>query len=620
MKKIIAAIMIAVSCPFANGQDFVPAKVEISSEKVRLATGEVLYVHKVLKGQTLYSISKTYGVDMKSIIERNPDAEKNLRTGDILYIPIKKESALQNSSQTSRNIGSIQNNVQDNARSNTVKEDNGSISGGITVRINREDNIKEAEKRYARHKVKWYETIEDIATKYDTSVEAIVHLNKLSSPKVKKRDILLIPDRDYEIRNVYEVKSNDRIVGALKEETGKENDSGRDVIAATEINAAPEKYDDRRNRYNEDWQSFGSSFVLKRNYSYDRRTLFKISIILPLNAAYGREKANVNYMDFYAGSLAAINEMKEKGMRLSIETIDLSNYGNSIDKVISSGRLENSSLIIGPVTEKDLSGMISYVDSREIPLVSPMDHNAGKLVPYSEYFIQAAPENNASRSRLMHKLSSSENPLLVIYEKYRKNGNEVTEMLRTLQQYDIRYKEVGYDILEGRTITSEIKNNLENDVCNDVLIISENQAFVSDAIRNLELARLSGYDIRLFGLPKWKSFESIDLNLYHQMRLHLYVPYNVDYSDDRVNGFLLAYRALFHAEPTAYAFQGYDISSYFLELIFRYGNKFMHRLEQSPENMLQSGMQFRKDGYDGGYRNMSSKEIIYEKDYSISEN
>ena len=44
----------------------------------------------VQKGQTLYSISKSYGVSLNDLIAINPTIENGLKEGQIIYIPIKK--------------------------------------------------------------------------------------------------------------------------------------------------------------------------------------------------------------------------------------------------------------------------------------------------------------------------------------------------------------------------------------------------------------------------------------------------------------------------------------------------------------------------------------------------
>jgi ABC-type branched-subunit amino acid transport system substrate-binding protein len=61
------------------------------SGKVVIIQGKEYYLHKVKKGQTLYSISKTYNVTLDDIYRENKEAEQGLKTGQELKIPVIKE-------------------------------------------------------------------------------------------------------------------------------------------------------------------------------------------------------------------------------------------------------------------------------------------------------------------------------------------------------------------------------------------------------------------------------------------------------------------------------------------------------------------------------------------------
>ena len=137
----------------------------------------------------------------------------------------------------------------------------------------------------------------------------------------------------------------------------------------------------------------------------------------------------------------------------------------------------------------------------------------------------------------------------------------------------------------------------------------------------------------VFGMPKWRNFETIHVELYHKLNLHLSIPYYVEYSSPEVEKFLMTYRALYNAEPTPYAYQGYDITRYFLDLANRYGKSFINLNEFAPAQMLQSNFNFKRHhkpanqttvGQAGlfdnrsGLTNYATRDIIYNPDYTIT--
>lgn len=137
-------------CTAVMAQEYVPTPVTVSKEKVKL-NGKVYLSHVVLERQTLYGISKAYGVTEEDLYEANPSLrETGLQKNAIILVPFREQAA------------SVQDAPQD-------------------------------EKGYTEHTVKWYEDIEDIARKYNISVKELMDYNGLKSRKLSSRQVLKIP-------------------------------------------------------------------------------------------------------------------------------------------------------------------------------------------------------------------------------------------------------------------------------------------------------------------------------------------------------------------------------------------------------------------------------------------
>lgn len=151
MKRLVRILITAVlvmSGTAALAQEYVPAPVTVSKEKVKL-NGKVYLSHVVLERQTLFGISQAYGVKIDDIYEANPSLrETGLQKNAIILIPLKEDTAAV------------------------------SVSKDVA---------------YAEHTVKWYEDIEDIAKRYNVTVKEIMEANNLSSKKLTTRQVLRIP-------------------------------------------------------------------------------------------------------------------------------------------------------------------------------------------------------------------------------------------------------------------------------------------------------------------------------------------------------------------------------------------------------------------------------------------
>jgi len=63
----------------------------LRSNEIRVVNGKSYFVHRVKKGQTLYSISKAYAVEMQEIIDTNPEIRKGLKANQTLLIPAPEQ-------------------------------------------------------------------------------------------------------------------------------------------------------------------------------------------------------------------------------------------------------------------------------------------------------------------------------------------------------------------------------------------------------------------------------------------------------------------------------------------------------------------------------------------------
>ncbi len=67
-------------------------RAQVKSSDIKTINGKKYYIHKVEKGQSLYAIAKTYNMDVNAILAENDDAIDGIKNGQELKIPF--ESAL----------------------------------------------------------------------------------------------------------------------------------------------------------------------------------------------------------------------------------------------------------------------------------------------------------------------------------------------------------------------------------------------------------------------------------------------------------------------------------------------------------------------------------------------
>jgi LysM repeat protein len=566
MKNIVSVIsgILALSAALSltgslnlNAQEYDNTPVSISKEKVKVS-GKVCYSHVVLEKQTLYSISKAYNVSIEDIYKLNPTLqEQGLKKNSIILIPVAEP----------------------------VKEEVKAAVETEAKEAKETKEIKEVKTKATKKKIhvrKWYEDIDMIADQYGVTVEEIMAANNLQSTKLANRQKLVIPASDMvaeEIAEAYPTTETPDLTTPESESTVTDsttNEVQQDAIA----------------------QHYGP---------------VKATLLLPMRNAEG--KLSRNNMDFYSGAMMAIYDMAQKGIDIDVNTYDLADQSIHVNKE----DLEDSDIIIGPVSAADQTRVLQ-ASSDSCRLISPLDPRSEKLVGQYSRLIQAPTPHKIQYQDLTSwiKEEMQENDKVIMFSERTARINEaVNTMKEVMDSSGIAYTPFEYSILEGRDILEPLKELMTAEGTNRIYIASESEAFVNDVVRNLNLMLLENFVVVLYAPSRIRSFETIEVEHFHKTSMRVSLTYFINYQDQAVKDFLLKYRALYNTEPTQFAFQGYDIATYFINLCHKYGKDWTKMLEESGEAMLQSTFSFsRQDS--GSYVNTGVRRISYGPNWTIT--
>lgn len=438
-----------------------------------------------------------------------------------------------------------------------------------------QENKPEPRKKRTIHTVKWFEDLDMIAERYGVAVESIMQLNNLKDKKLSRRQKLMIPYKD----EVFEVP---------EEEVEKE---AADSLATTDSTVL----DDR--------SLFPGMFQTRKDV--------KVSLLLPFKAT-GSTSSRSN-MDFYSGVLLALYDLGNEGISTDLQVYDIAD-----GRLPSSEAINSSDLVIGPISSGDVSRLFAS-DSLADAVVAPLDQRVAPLAYTHKGLIQAPTPHEIQYKDLMSWIGEdmrAGDRMLVISEKGAVQTDAITQMKAAADSSGLQYAPLAYSILEGRNVTGSLEYLMTETGANRVFIASESEAFVNDVVRNLNIMIHKKYDVVLYAPSKIRSFETIEVENFHNTSMHVSLGYYIDYEDARVKDFLLRYRALYNTEPTQSAFQGYDIARYFIALCSKYGDRWQEKLDRSDMTMLQNSFRFRKAG-EGGYINTGVQRIIYSDGWSV---
>ena len=214
MRHLLAVTVILCSIMvFAEKTDSVGTKVK---------NGKVYILHKVEKGQGMYSISKRYGVPLKTLIDENPGSDKVIRIDHIIWVPTEKEPVMEEKV------------VKDYFESNDIE-----IEEKPDIEAEKE-NTTEVTTFAKYHVVSAGETLYGISKKYNTTVEMIQTLNDMESTTLAEGQKLLVQDGKAVTRTV-DVETDYEEVKEKLEAT-KYEDLGFDTEVETETKVSSTGY------------------------------------------------------------------------------------------------------------------------------------------------------------------------------------------------------------------------------------------------------------------------------------------------------------------------------------------------------------------------------------------
>ena len=604
MKHRFLALLLLILAGTAQdlfAQDYPPVPVTVSRSQVNM-NGKTYYVHIVLERQTIYGITKAYGVTEEDLYAANPMLkQEGLKAGTVLYVPTVSEQK--------------ETPVQTTVKEKPVEKEKPVVKEEKPVVVKEQPAPKENKPvvidtkpaptpnadGFIEHTVKWFEDLYGVAKTYGVTAEEIMAANGLKSSRISKRQTLLIPVTDKakesikdKLPSVKKPAEEKPVVAAPVQEVPVQVETP--VVEQPVTEAKPEETEPSEGIL--DWLS-----------GVTGKGSADIALILPFNAAGKTSETN---MDFYSGVLMALRDLEKEGLKATLNVFDLQ------AGIPSSFDLGKNDFILGPITSSDLTTILG-VTGGQVPIVSPLDQRAGDLADTHEGFIQA-PSSTTSQYNELAAWAAEDcvrgDQLILVTEKTANGSTAPAIGIReALMAAGTTFEGVSWTQGEGRSLPASLTARLTKSGVNRIIVASEKEAFVSDLVRNLGILLGRGYKIVLYAPSRVRTFESIDSSNYHQCFMHICSPYFADYEAENVKAFVRSYRALYRTEPSQFAFQGYDLTRYFASLVAKYGNRWTRALRQVDGSGIHTDFHF-ESARTGSYRNTAIRRIVYNTDYT----
>ncbi len=142
---------------------------------------------------------------------------------------------------------------------------------------------------------------------------------------------------------------------------------------------------------------------------------------------------------------------------------------------------------------------------------------------------------------------------------------------------------------------SVLRNNL-------VILYGDQKSFIMDAMNRLNVL-CDTFAIKIIGLPLWETLGTLNLHQMNNMQATYPASYFVDYSSSGFHRFSKTFYRRYATAPEKYGVLGFDITYYFLRALYLYGNKFPSCLPVFSQQGLSTRYLFEPAGESQDFEN-----------------
>ncbi|KGD68279.1 LysM peptidoglycan-binding domain-containing protein [Flavobacterium aquatile] len=625
--------------------------------------GQNVVKHTVVAGETIQAIAQKYKVTPYDIYKLNPDSQSGIKVNSVLLIPksvgkteVKSDTKPSQKATTKTQVAKthevkpketlysitkLYNITQAELEANNpfLKTD-GLQPGQILALQKNAIAIKPvlSSNGTAVHEVQPKETKYGIATKYGMTVDELEKLNpeivenlpigfqlKVKKGNSFEKDFV----KDFEAKpqvsaiskvNVldYQVKQGETMYSLTRQ-------FGLSESALTSLN--PELKEGVKEGMTLKVPANASfSKEVKNNLkdlskSISNNKRKELVLFLPFNASkiqndtvtsiserLKKDKFLNMTLDFYSGAMMAIDSAKVLGINMDVRIIDSqeSMYNTSAVNVISNGNFNNTDAVIGPFYQVNAEKVASILESKNIPVISPLSKDDGKS--FSNLY-QSMPNSDAVKNAMFDYMRAKNGNIIAVIDPKK---NSIKEYIQNFQSDT---KIVGLTDKSG-IIADSIKKHFVKDRMNFVIMASEKTGTIFTITNTLQNA-MKEYQVQLVILEENETLDFEEIALSRLTKLKMTYPSVIkDNDSEEALRFERAYRKKNKVVPNQYAVRGFDVT---FDTMLRLAQEkpFVETLDLASEQ-VESKFDYDKK-LSGGFTNNGIYILYYDTDLTIKQ-
>lgn len=521
--------------------------------------------HKVVKGETIYSICKKYNLSQPQLLSLNPSLKEfGLKEGQLLLVKI------------------------------TTSEKNEIVEVADVKTVETKIEVSENNTRPEFYQVKQEDDLASILSSSGMTETEFYNLNPEARQGIKKNQLLkIIRKKEVVVDNKNKIEPT-----SIQKET--------EVNASITIDT--------------------TTLIKKNNYTIGLMLPFKLNEI---DAIYPEklEEEKQNFpeqqtlaIDFYEGINYAIHQIDSSNTQFKVELFDVSEKDSlRIESITKEKRFQNLDICIGPVYNTMFKQVAETSKSIKLPVVAPFTQQ-NKILFENQHASKVNPSSITLIESLAELIidSMDKGKVIIVNSGKSKEQNLIKAFKVKFNSYLIKKNKPASDTaLEVKSAEIE-KLPIDNNKASYFVVISEDELYLTDLLTRLSRIKFSKDKINtVIGLKKWIELENIDSDYLNRFNFMYPASNYIDYSNREILKASEYYRNTYNTDPSDYFYLGIDICNFYSSALKKYGKGFYEFLNAEKKSGFIMDFNFFRPSLKTGFENKSIRLIQY-KDYQFS--
>ncbi len=314
-------------------------------------------------------------------------------------------------------------------------------------------------------------------------------------------------------------------------------------------------------------------------------------------------------LDFYSGVLMAIDSAKVLGMNVDIKILDSQETKNTsnVNNLVQQNRLSEMNAIIGPFYQSNVEKLAELLEPSKTPVISPLSKEIGKK--YANLY-QSMPSVDLLRSSVFDYMTNRGGNILAVIDA--KKGS----IKQYIQENRKETKIVGLST-KNTFVADSLKIHLVKDKLNYVIIATESTGMILSSTSAM-IALQKEYQIQMVIMENNETLDFEEISLTRLTKLKLLYP-SLSRPNETVEAshFDRKYKKINKIMPNEYAIRGFDIT---FDTLLRLSQEktFEETVQTISTEQIENKFDYQENST-FGYSNKGVYILYYDNDLTIKQ-